>query len=64
MALKAAAGYEREIARREALARRVSSEQQAEIAYDAHQAGLDARRQTMRDGLLFRIPALYGGNNQ
>ena len=62
-AKEAAAGYEREIARREALARRVSSHQRAEIAYDAHKAGLDARRQTLRDGLLFEIATLYGGNN-
>ena len=62
-AKEAAEDYEREIARREALARRVVSEQQAEIAYQAHQAGLDARRQTLQDGLLFQIPPLYGGNN-
>ena len=62
-AKEAAEGYEREIARREALARRVVSEQQAEITFAAHQAGLDARRQTLRDGLLFQIPTLYGGNN-
>ena len=62
-AKEAAEDYEREIARREALARRVVSEQQAEIAYQAHKAGLDARRQTLQDGLLFQIPPLYGGNN-
>ena len=55
--------YEREIARREALAERVASHQQAELVYDAHKAGLDARRQTLQDGLLFQIPTLYGGNN-
>ena len=60
-AKEAAEDYEREIARREALARRVATQQQAEITYAAHQAGLSARRQTMREGLLFRIPALYGG---
>ena len=62
-AKEAAEGYEREIARREALAERVASHQQAEITFTAHQAGLDARRQTLRDGLLFQIPTLYGGNN-
>ena len=61
-AKEAAEDYEREIARREALARRVVSEQQAEIAYQAHKAGLDARRQTLQNGLLFEIPTLYGGN--
>ena len=64
-AAKAAAeDYEREIARREALAERVAAQQQAEIIFAAHQAGLDARRETMREGLLFRIPALYGGQGQ
>ena len=63
-AKEAAEDYEREIARREALARRVASQQQAEIAYNAHKAGLDARRQTLQDGLLFEIPALYGGQGQ
>lgn len=53
--------YEQEIARREALARWVAAQQQAEITFAAQQAGLDARRDSMRDGLLFRIPALYGG---
>ena len=61
-AKEAAEGYEREIARREALAERVASHQQAELVYDAHKAGLDARRQTLQDGLLFQIPTLYGGN--
>ena len=55
-AKEAAEDYEREIARREALARRVATQQQAEITYAAHQAGLSARRQTLREGLLFQIP--------
>ena len=63
-AKEAAEDYEREIARREALARRVATQQQAEITFAAHQAGLDARRETLREGLLFRIPALYGGQGQ
>ena len=63
-AKEAAEDYEREIARREALAQRVAAQQRAEITFAAHQAGLDARRQTMREGLLFRIPALYGGQGQ
>ncbi len=61
-AKEAAQDYEREIARREVLAERVAAQQQAEITFAAHQAGLDARRQTLRDGLLFQIPTLYGGN--
>ena len=63
-AKEAAEDYEREIARREALAERVAAQQRAEIAFAAHQAGLDARRETLREGLLFRIPALYGGPSQ
>ena len=63
-AKESAEDYEREIARREALAERVAAQQQAEITFAAHQAGLDARRETLREGLLFRIPALYGGQGQ
>ena len=63
-AKEAAEDYEREIARREALAERVAAQQRAEITFAAHQAGLDARRETLREGLLFRIPALYGGQGQ
>ena len=46
------------------LAERVAAQQQAEITFTAHQAGLNARRETLREGLLFRIPALYGGPSQ
>ena len=60
-AKESARDYEQEIARREALARWVAAQQRAEITFAAQQAGLDARRDSMRDGLLFRIPALYGG---
>ena len=60
-AKEAARDYEQEIARREALARWVAAQQRAEITFAAQQAGLDARRDSMRDGLLFRIPPLYGG---
>ena len=64
-AAKAAAqDYEREIARRQELARWVETHQRAEIAFAAQQAGLDARRERLREGLLFRIPALYGGLGQ
>ena len=64
VAREAAEDYEREIARREALAERVAAQQQAEITFAAQQAGLDSRRETMRQGLLFRIPLAYGGSGQ
>ena len=53
-AKEAAQDYEREIARCEALAEWVA----------AQQAGLDARRDSMREGLLFRIHPTYGGEGQ
>ena len=52
----AAEGYETEITRREALAERVIKQQQAELVYDAHMAGIVAKRQTVREGMLFPIP--------
>ena len=58
---ESAADYEREIARREALARMVAAQQQAEITFAAQQAGLDARRDSMREGLLFQIHPMYSG---
>ena len=63
-AKEAAEDYEREIARRQELARWIESQRQAEINFTAQQAGLDARRDAMREGLLFRIPTLYGGTGQ
>ena len=63
-AKEAAEDYEREIARREALARQVAAQQRAEITFSAQQAGLDARQQSMREGLLFRIHPNYGGPGQ
>ena len=63
-AKEAAADYEREIERREALARWIETQRQAEINFNAQQAGLDARRERLREGLLFRIPAYYGGLGQ
>ena len=60
----AAEDYEREIARREELAQWVAAQQQAQITFDAQQAGLDDRRESMRQGLLFRIHPLYGGGGQ
>ena len=55
-ATEAAEAYEAEINRRAALTDRVALRQQAELAYDAHIAGIDANRQTMREGMLFPIP--------
>ena len=55
-AKEAAEGYENEITRREALAERVIRQQQSELLYDAHIAGIIAKRQTVRDGMLFPIP--------
>ena len=63
-ARQAAVDYEEEIARREALARRIERLQLARVTLDAQQAGLDARRDSMREGLLFRIHPAYGGNGQ
>ena len=63
-AKEAAEDYEREIARREALARWIETQRSAEITFAAQQAGLDARRDSMREGLLFRIHPAYGGNGQ
>ena len=63
-AKEAAEDYEREIARREALARWIETQRRAEITFAAQQAGLDARRDSMREGLLFRIHPTYGGNGQ
>ena len=55
-AKEAAEDYEREIARREALSNRVALNQQGEVVYDAHIDGLVARRQSIRDGMLFPVP--------
>ena len=63
-AREAAEDYEREIARREALARWVATRQQSEITFAAQQAGLDQRRDSMREGMLFRIHPAYGGVDQ
>ena len=62
-AKEAAEGYESEITRREALAARVRNQQRADLTYNAHLAGIVASRARIRDGMLFSIPALYGGTN-
>ena len=63
-AKEAAEGYEREIERRLELARTVARQQQAEINFNAQQAGLDDRRDSLREGLLYRVHPLYGGSGQ
>lgn len=63
-ARESAEAYESEIARREELARQVERTRQARINFDAQQAGLDQRREAMREGLLFRIHPLYGGDGR
>ena len=55
-AKEAAQGYEDEIVRREALATRVADRQQSRTLYNAHIAGLEANRQSFRDGMNFPIP--------
>ena len=54
-AKEAAEAYEGEITRRETLTGRVASHQRDELVYDAHKAGIVARRQTLRDGMLFAV---------
>ena len=55
-AKEAAQGYEDEIVRREALARRVAAQQDSQLLYDAHIAGIEANRDSMRRGMNFPIP--------
>ena len=62
-AKEAAEGYESEITRREALAARVRNQQRADLIYNAHLDGIVASRARIRDGMLFSIPALYGGTD-
>ena len=52
---------EAEIERREALARWVAAQQRAQLTFDAHQAGIAAHRDSMREGLAWRPLNLYGG---
>ena len=54
-AKNAAEDYEREIARRQELAQWVQSQLTAENDFNASQAGIVARRDSMREGLLYRI---------
>ncbi len=55
-AKEAAETYEAEINRRAALSNRVARNQQGEVVYDAHIAGIIAKRQTVREGMLFPLP--------
>ena len=55
-AKEAAETYEGEINRRGSLTDRVALRQQADLTYDAHIAGIIAKRQTVREGMLFPIP--------
>ena len=58
-AKESAEGYEREIARRKALAERVIRQQQADLMYNAHLSGIQARTQSMRDGMSVSVSGLY-----
>ena len=54
-AKNAAEDYEREITRRQELAQWVQSQRTAEVDFNASQAGIAARRDSMREGLLYQI---------
>ena len=61
-AKEAAEDYEREVARRERLAAWIAAQQQARAALNSQQSELDARRDAMREDLLFTpIPFYTGG---
>ena len=63
MAVEAARGsaatMEAEIERRDALARWVASQQRAQLRFNAHQAGIAAHRDAMREGLAWQPLNLY-----
>ena len=61
-AAQAAEDYEREIDRRRALAAQVEAQRRAQANFQAQQAGLDARRNAMREGQLIRVHPFYRGN--
>ena len=60
-ARESAAALEAEIERREALARWVAAQQAAQLRFNAHQAGIAAHRDSMREGLAWQPLNLYGG---
>ena len=63
-AREAAEDYEREIERRERLAEWVAAQQRSQANFAAQQSGLEARRDSMREGLLLQVHPFYGGNGQ
>ena len=63
-AREAAEDYEREIERRERLAEWVAAQQRSQANFAAQQSGLEARRDSMREGLLLKVHPFYGGNGQ
>ena len=64
-AREAAGDYAREIARRERLAEWKSAQERANQDLQIRLAGIDANRDNLREGLLFKIHPFYsgGGNN-
>ena len=60
-AREAAEDYEREIERRDRLAEWLAAQQRAQANFDTQQADLDARRDAMREGLLFSPHPFYTG---
>ena len=56
-----AEALEAEIGRREALARWVAAQQRAQATFNAHQAGIAAHSDAMREGLAWRPLNLYAG---
>ena len=54
-----AAAMEAEIERRDALGRWVASQQRARLRFNAHQAGIAAHRDAMREGLAWQTLNLY-----
>ena len=63
-AREAAEDYEREIERRERLAEWVAAQQRSQANFAAQQSGLEARRDSMREGLLLKVHPFYAGNGQ
>ena len=58
-ARESAAALEAEIERREALARWVAAQQAAQLRFNAHQAGIAANRDSMREGVAWRPLNFY-----
>ena len=60
-ARQSAEALEAEIGRREALSRWVAAQQRAQATFSAHQSGIAAHRDAMREGLAWQPLNLYGG---